>query len=139
MRIRRQDRGRSEIMVRSVFAGTVRLILQHAADVPRIMPSGLIRPYDLSGIQPHGNDGIAELRRRRGITVAGPEIQDSTVLIDGRRTPNRAARGTIHFLAARGRPSKFGLRQQIALPHARTGSRLVSDDRASKGAAVVFA
>ena len=61
------------------------------------MSGRLVRPYDLSRIEPHRDDGIAELRRRRGIAVAGPEIKESAPLIDCRRTPYRGARWTRTF------------------------------------------
>ncbi len=70
---------------------TIRELRRGAAVVESIVFGHLARPEQFTGLEIHGQDGIAGFRRWVRVVVACCDVQHSKLLVDGRRRPDSGA------------------------------------------------
>ena len=98
-----------------------------------------MRPQRRAGLQVEGHHRVARFRRRGRVRIAGRDVDRVALRIDRRRGPHGRARRPVH-LRADGillRRTRL-LRNRVHLPLLLAGRRVVRDERATEGAALVF-
>ena len=87
-----EDRRAAEVEIRSVGLGTI--WIRRAAAIGDVDVAGrrLLRPANRTGFQIDGDDRIARRLRRSAVGVAGRDVDQSTLRVDGRRRPDGRAR-----------------------------------------------
>ena len=54
----------------------------------------LFRPQQLSGLEIHGEDGVARFGGRIGVVVTGGDVEGAELLVEGRRRPDSGSGGS---------------------------------------------
>ncbi len=133
-------RRRGEVIVGAELlrACRVRAVGGIATHRPLVCGRDLLHPSDSPGIQIHGHDRIRHRLRRIRVAIAGPDVDEVSLGIDGRRGPDPAAGGTERLHALLRLAARLALSHGVSLPEHSARVGIQRRDVATEGATRIF-